>query len=154
VISRLIGCHLQESQPADHFTRHCWPRGQSKGDPGESDAAGAAQGAPKIINHVRRLLGRSRCQPSNRSAENAGLAQGNFTRPCQAVCRERHCGSISKWNHEQAKRVCADRRDRTIAYGFTSDGREARVAGAGPVLGYCGSHERRRPDGFGLGRGS
>ena len=50
-------------------------RGQSKGDPGESDAAGAAQGAPKIINHVRRLLGRSRRQPSNRSTENAGLAQ-------------------------------------------------------------------------------
>ncbi|RLM79574.1 hypothetical protein C2845_PM12G18060 [Panicum miliaceum] len=21
----MIGCHLQDSQPADHFTRHCWP---------------------------------------------------------------------------------------------------------------------------------
>ena len=39
--------------------------------------------------------------------------------------------------------MCADRRDGTIAYGFTSDGREARVAGAGPVLGYCGRLAKR-----------
>jgi len=39
--------------------------------------------------------------------------------------------------------VCADRRDRTIAYGFTSDGREARVAGAGPVLGDWGRLVKR-----------
>uniref|UniRef100_A0A453BN18 N-acetyl-D-glucosamine kinase n=1 Tax=Aegilops tauschii subsp. strangulata TaxID=200361 RepID=A0A453BN18_AEGTS len=68
------------------------------------------------------------------------LFQGDFSEPCEAVRGERRGGGTGPSGTMGKLHGCVlIAGTGTIAYGFTSDGREARAAGAGPVLGDWGS---------------